>query len=143
MQAKTSVPRNTSPVRSYVTQYYRGLSCPPCQDADLIGCQQAYILSRFQPPNNWGDIGFQGGHPAAIADVIEAARRALAAVAALEPFNRTPTADFPAFPQPYFQPGISQQQLDAQASAGPTGSTGATSDIAPPAALDPTPATHS
>lgn len=66
-------------------------------------------------------------------------RRALAAVAALKPFNRTPTANFPAFPQPYFQPGISAEQLALQA-AGATGPTGATSDIAPPAALEPTPA---
>ena len=64
-------------------------------------------------------------------------RRALAAVAALKPFNRTPTANFPAFPQPYFQPGLSQEQLDAQAGAAPTGTTGATSDIAP--ALEPAP----
>jgi hypothetical protein len=67
-------------------------------------------------------------------------RRALAAVNALEPFNRTPTADFPAFPQPYFQPGVSAEQLALQAAAtGPTGPTGATSDIVPPAALEPTP----
>jgi len=67
-------------------------------------------------------------------------RRALAAVKALKPFNRTPTADFPAFPQPYFQPGVSAEQLALQAAAtGPSGPTGATSDIVPPAALEPTP----
>jgi hypothetical protein len=66
-------------------------------------------------------------------------RRALAAAAALKTFNRTPTADFPAFPQPYFQPGISAEQLALEAASGPSGPTGATSDIAPPAALEPTP----
>jgi hypothetical protein len=75
----------------------------------------------------------------AIDIVADSPHRALAAVAALEPFNRTPTRDFPAFPQPYFQPGLTQQQLDAQAGAAPTGTTGATSDIAPPAALEPSP----
>jgi hypothetical protein len=75
----------------------------------------------------------------AIDIVADSPHRALAAVAALEPFNRTPTRDFPAFPQPYFQPGLTQQQLDAQADAAPTGTTGATSDIAPPAALEPSP----
>jgi hypothetical protein len=43
------------------------------------------------------------------------------------------------FPRPYFQPGISVEQLAAQAATGPTGPTGATSDIVPPAALEPTP----
>ena len=72
--------------------------------------------------------------------VADSPQRALAAVDALEPFNRTPTADFPAFPQPYFQPGLSQEQLDALAgSTGATGAVGATSDIGPPAALEPTP----
>jgi hypothetical protein len=75
----------------------------------------------------------------AIDIVADSPRRALAAVAALEPFNRTPTPAFPAFPQPYFQPGLTQQQLDAQAGAIPIGTTGATSDIAPPAALEPAP----
>jgi len=71
--------------------------------------------------------------------VADSPQRALAAVAALEPFNRTPTRDFPAFPQPYFQPGLSQQQLDAQASLGPTGTTGATTNLSPPASLEPSP----
>lgn len=78
----------------------------------------------------------------AIDIVADSPHRALAAVAALEPFNRTPTRDFPAFPQPYFQPGLTQQQLDVQAGVAPTGTTGATSDIAPPAALEPAPTSH-
>lgn len=65
--------------------------------------------------------------------------RALAAAAALRPFNRTPTPDFPAFPQPYYEPGISAEQLALQAASGPSGPTGATTDITPPAALEPTP----
>jgi hypothetical protein len=74
----------------------------------------------------------------AIDIVADSPKRALAAVAALEPFNRTPTRDFPAFPQPYFQPGLSEQQLAEQAGSA-TGPTGATTDIAPPAGLQPTP----
>jgi hypothetical protein len=70
--------------------------------------------------------------------------RALAAAEALKPFNRTPTPDFPAFPQPFYTPNPSQAQLNAQAGAtGPTGVTGATSDIAPPPALEPTPSSNS
>jgi hypothetical protein len=66
--------------------------------------------------------------------------RAMAAARALESFNRTPTPGFPAFPQPYYTPNLSQAELNAQAGAtGTTGVTGATSDIAPPAALEPTP----
>ena len=67
--------------------------------------------------------------------------RAQAAAQALTPFNRDVTENFPAFPQPYFRPGVSQEDLDAQAAAaiGPTGATGATSNISPPPALEPTP----
>jgi len=73
--------------------------------------------------------------------VADSPQRALAAVAALEPFNRTPTAYFPAFPQPYFQPGLTQAELAAQ--AGASGPTGATSAIAPPAVLEPAPSASS
>jgi hypothetical protein len=75
--------------------------------------------------------------------------RARAAVRALEPFNRTPTASFPAFPQPYYHPDPTQQELDAEMGTGasgptgPTGATGTTSDISPPPALEPTPAASS
>jgi hypothetical protein len=70
--------------------------------------------------------------------------RALAAARALEPFNRTPTPGFPAFPQPYYTPNLSQAEINAQAGAtGTTGVTGATSDIAPPAALEPAPSSNS
>ena len=61
--------------------------------------------------------------------------RALDAAAALEPFNRTPSAGFPAFPQPFYTPNVSRAQLNA--AGGATGATGATSDVAPPAALEP------
>ena len=72
--------------------------------------------------------------------VADTPARALAASRALEPFNRTPTPDFPAFPQPVYTPNLSRAQLNAQAGAtGPTGVTGATSDIAPPTALEPSP----
>jgi hypothetical protein len=61
--------------------------------------------------------------------------RARAAADALEPFNRTPSAGFPAFPQPFYTPNVSRAQLAA--GAGTTGATGATTDLAPPAALEP------
>jgi len=61
--------------------------------------------------------------------------RARAAADALEPFNRIPSAGFPAFPQPFYTPNVSQAQL--KAAAGATGATGATTDLAPPAALEP------
>lgn len=61
--------------------------------------------------------------------------RARAAAEALEPFNRTPSAGFPAFPQPFYTPNVSRAQLNA--AAGATGATGATTDLAPPAALEP------
>jgi hypothetical protein len=63
--------------------------------------------------------------------------RAQAAAKALEPFNRTGSPGFPAFPQPFYTPNLSRAQLAS--STGPTGPTGATSDIAPPAALEPSP----
>jgi hypothetical protein len=65
-------------------------------------------------------------------------QRAIAAVAALRPFNRTPTADFPAFPQPYFTPGP-PPVVNPAASTGPTGTTGATTTIGPPPSLEPSP----
>jgi hypothetical protein len=63
--------------------------------------------------------------------------RARDAAKALEPFNRTGSPGFPAFPQPYYTPNLSRAQLASP--TGPTGPTGATSDIAPPAALEPSP----
>ena len=60
---------------------------------------------------------------------------ARAAADALEPFNRTPSAGFPAFPQPFYTPNASRAQLDA--AAGATGATGSTTDLGPPAALEP------
>ena len=77
--------------------------------------------------------------------------RALAAVRALEPFNRKASRYFPAFPAPLFKPGLSWAQLDALAATGPSGATGAngasgasgatgpTSSLRPPPALEPTP----
>jgi hypothetical protein len=66
------------------------------------------------------------------------------AAAALEPFNRVPTASFPAFPQPYYTPNPSQAELNALADGatgpiGNTGATGATSNISPPSTLEPAP----
>lgn len=72
--------------------------------------------------------------------VADSAQRAVSAAEALRPFNRGSSADFPAFPQPYFTPNPTQAELNAQAAAnGATSATGATSDIGPPSALEPTP----
>lgn len=72
---------------------------------------------------------------------------ASAAVQALTPFNRKPTASFPAFPQPYFTPNPTPEDLAAlegvtgvSGATGPSGITGATSNLAPPAQLEPPPA---
>lgn len=87
--------------------------------------------------NGGDDIEIYTDHQA-IDIVADSPRRALAAAAALEPFNRIPTANFPAFPQPYFKPGLSSEELAAAAGTA-SGPTGATTDIAPPAALEPAP----
>jgi hypothetical protein len=72
--------------------------------------------------------------------VADTPARALAGGHALEPFNRTSPPDFPAFAQPFYTPNLSRAQLNAQAGAsGPTGVTGATSDIAPPTEVEPLP----
>lgn len=75
----------------------------------------------------------------AIDIVADSPERALAAANALRPFNRTPTASFPAFPRPFFTPGVAPLPPTA-GTTGPTGATGATSDITPPPALEPAPA---
>ena len=63
---------------------------------------------------------------------------AMAAADALEPFNRVASAGFPAFPPPTYEPNLSREELQAQRIAGgATGVTGATSDIRPPATLEP------
>jgi hypothetical protein len=72
---------------------------------------------------------------------------ARAAAATVRPFNRTPSPDFPAFPQPYYTPNPSQAELNALANGvtGPTGATGvtgATSDITPPPTLEPSPSSN-
>ena len=54
------------------------------------------------------------------------------AAAALRPFNRPVSADWPAFPPPDYQPGVSYAQLGKQASA-----TGDTGTIGPPGDLQP------
>lgn len=74
----------------------------------------------------------------AIDIVADSPQRAIAAVAALRPFNRTPSADFPAFPQPYFTPGP-PPPVNPAASTGPSGTTGATTTIGPPPSLEPSP----
>lgn len=62
-------------------------------------------------------------------------RRALQAAAALEPFNRVPTANFPAFPYPQFKPGVPPSAL-----ATADGATGASGPAAaPPPELQPNP----
>jgi hypothetical protein len=76
----------------------------------------------------------------AIDIVADSPRRALAALNALYPFNRNVSTSFPAFPQPYFQPNVTQEQLVQEGASGSTGATGATSDIAPPPQVQPTPA---
>jgi len=75
--------------------------------------------------------------------------RAQAAAAALRLFNRIASPGFPAFPQPVYTPNVSQAQLNTPIGAsgpsgasGPTGPIGATSDVAPPAALEPAPASN-
>jgi hypothetical protein len=67
--------------------------------------------------------------------VADSAKRALAAAAALTPFNRAASASFPAFPQPVYTPNPPQ----VNGSSGPVGPTGATSAIAPPPELEPAP----
>jgi hypothetical protein len=73
-------------------------------------------------------------------------KRALAAALALEPLNRTPTASFPAFPQPFYKVDPTQAELDggtgASGATGSTGMTGATTDLSPSAGLEPTPSTE-
>jgi hypothetical protein len=70
--------------------------------------------------------------------------RAQDAARALELFNRGPSPGFPAFPQPVYTPNLSPAQLNAPPGAsGATGPTGATSDVAPPAALEPAPGSTS
>jgi hypothetical protein len=84
---------------------------------------------------------FNGGHEIelytdrmSIDVVADNPRRALAAIGALEPFNRIATPAWPAFPQPYFQPGIPPNDLPvALGASGPTGSAN------PPSQLEPTP----
>ena len=80
----------------------------------------------------------------AIDIVADSPGRALAAANALRPFNRMPTASFPAFPKPFFTPGVAPIPAGAGATgpsgaSGVTGVTGATSDITPPPALEPAP----
>jgi hypothetical protein len=70
--------------------------------------------------------------------VADSPARALEAAQALTPFNRGVSVADPAFPQPYYTPNPSEAELNAPP-AGATTATGATSRIAPPAALDPTP----
>ncbi len=77
----------------------------------------------------------------AIDIVSDSPGRALAAANALRPFNRTPTASFPAFPTPFFTPGVAPvvAPTGATSPTGASGVTGATSDITPPPALEPAP----
>jgi len=69
--------------------------------------------------------------------VADSPARAMAAAAALEPFNRTPSASWPAFPQPVYTPNPPQAPLAG--TSGPSGVTGATTAIAPPPELEPSP----
>jgi hypothetical protein len=70
--------------------------------------------------------------------VADSAARALTAAEALVPFNRTPSPNWPAFPQPSYIPNPPPVTA-APGSTGLTGSTGATSAITPPAELEPAP----
>jgi hypothetical protein len=77
--------------------------------------------------------------------VADSPQRAVTAAEALRPFNRGASADFPAFPEPYYTVNPTQALLDAQAEAAATGSTsatGATSSIGPPSELEPTPSAN-
>jgi hypothetical protein len=69
--------------------------------------------------------------------VADSPARAMAAAAALEPFNRIPSPNWPAFPQPVYTPDPPEAQLNGD--SGPTGVTGATTAIAPPSQLEPAP----
>jgi hypothetical protein len=70
--------------------------------------------------------------------------RAQDAARALELFNRAASPGFPAFPQPVYTPNLSPAQLNAPVgTTGVTGPTGTTSDVAPPPALEPAPASTS
>ena len=69
----------------------------------------------------------------AIDIVADSPERALAAANALRPFNRTPTASFPAFPSRSSPGRGAHSPRDRRdRSDRPTGVTGATSDITPP-----------
>ena len=69
-------------------------------------------------------------------DVIGANPRiTLEAVHHLTTFNRTPTAAWPAFPPPEYQPGVSEKELQAEKAL--TGATGATGGNEPPSDLQP------
>jgi hypothetical protein len=57
------------------------------------------------------------------------------AVAHLTTFNRTPSAAWPAFPPPEYQPGVSEKQLEAEKAL--TGATGQTGGNEPPSDLQP------
>ncbi len=63
--------------------------------------------------------------------------RAMAAALALQPFNRIPSPNFPAFPQPVYTPN--PPPAPPNGTAGLTGPTGATTTIAPPPELEPAP----
>ena len=68
----------------------------------------------------------------AIDIVADTPKRAREAVAHLTTLNRTPTASWPAFPQPQFKPGVSGQQLTLRREA-----TGDTGTVSPPGSLEP------
>ncbi len=76
----------------------------------------------------------------AIDIVADSPGRAMAAANALRPFNRIPTAGFPAFPKPFFTPNVAPIPLAGSTAA--TGATGATSDLTPPPQLEPAPGTQ-
>jgi hypothetical protein len=67
--------------------------------------------------------------------VADSPARAMAAADALEPFNRTPSSYWPAFPQPAYTPN----PPEVNGSTATTGPIGATTAIAPPDVLEPAP----
>jgi hypothetical protein len=119
--------------------------------SDALFGPQHWILVHHVPAVVYGDgdkIEIYTDRQAI--DIVAATPRlASDAAQALAPFNRTPTASFPAFPQPYFTPNPTPEDLAARAGAtgasgatGPSGVTGATTNLVPASQLEPPPATR-
>jgi hypothetical protein len=113
--------------------------------SDVSFGPQHWVLVHHVPA-----VVYQGGNYIEIytdrqtIDIVAATPKlASDAAVALKPFNRVPTTNFPAFPQPYYTPNPSQAELEALTGAtgatGVTGATGARSGLGPPSILEPSP----